>query len=102
MMAPTHTIEIPLPEGLQPTSHDLELLKATFQAIASLRCESGSEWEKIFHQLEADGWKVTWGLTWIAEAKRGEDYEQVRGATLDEAFAELAENTRIAEVGGCP
>jgi hypothetical protein len=101
-MAPTRTIEIPLPEGIQPTRRDLELLKATFQAIASLRCECGCDWENILHQLQSNGWQVHWGLTWIAEAKRGEDFEQVRGATLDEAFAELAENTRIAEVGGCP
>jgi hypothetical protein len=101
-MAATRTIEIPLPEGLEPSPHDLALLRVTFQAIASLRCECGCDWEHVLHRLEQDGWKVTWGLTWTAEAKRGDDYEQVRGATLDELFGELAEATRLTEVGGCP
>jgi hypothetical protein len=36
-------------------------------------------------ELEGDGWTVRWGLTWRAEAKRGEEYEEATGKTLDEA-----------------
>jgi hypothetical protein len=101
-MSGQQTIQVTLPDGLQPSAHDVELLKATFQAIASLRCECGCEWEGTLKQIEAAGWKVSWQLTWIAQAKRGEDFEQVSGATLDEVFAELSEHTRLAAVGGCP
>ena len=101
-MATARTIEIPLPEGMSPSGLDLELIKATFQAIASLRCECGRDWEHVLHDLESQGWKVKWNLTWIAEAKRGEHYECVRGATLDEAFAELHEHTHMATVPVCP
>jgi len=101
-MATANTIEIPLPDGMQPTGLDLELIKATFQAIASLRCECGRDWEKIVHRLESDGWAVKWKLTWIAEAKRGDNFECVSGSTLDEAFAELHEHTHMATIPVCP
>ena len=101
-MASERTIEIPLAEGLEPTSLDIELIKATFQAIASLRCECGCEWEQTLRQLEKDGWNVKWQLTWSAEAKRGEHYERVSGSTLEEAFAELNEHTRMATMPVCP
>jgi hypothetical protein len=101
-MATANTIELPLPTGMQPTGLDLELIKATFQAIASLRCECGREWEHILRDLEGKGWDVNWKLTWIAEAKRGEHFESVRGATLDEAFAELKEHTHMATIPVCP
>lgn len=101
-MAAVRTIEIPLPEGMNPSGVDLELLKATFQAIASLRCECDCEWKKIADHLADEGWKVRWGLTWVAEAHRGEDYEEARGRTMDEALAQLHQATRLATIGGCP
>ena len=101
-MAAARILEVPLPDGINPTGVDLELLKATFQAIASLRCECDSEWKKITEQLECEGWKVRWGLTWIAEAHRGEDYEEARGRTMDEALGQLQQLTRLAAVSGCP
>ena len=101
-MASNNTIEIPLPEGMAPTGLDLELIKATFQAIASLRCECGRDWEDVLHDLENKGWNVNWKLTWIAEAKRGEHFERASGTTLDEAFAELHEHTHMATVPVCP
>lgn len=101
-MDSSHTIEIPIPEGLKPTVLDLELIKATFQAVTSLRCECGHDWEQILHELESKGWNVKWKLTWVAEAKCGEHYECVSGATLDEAFAELHEHTHMATIPVCP
>jgi hypothetical protein len=101
-MGKAPTIEVPLPEGVQPSKLDLELLKATFQAIVTLRTEGGREWEEVLCQLERDGWNVHWGLCWHAEARRGDDYEQASGKTLDGTFAELAQLARLDMVGHCP
>jgi hypothetical protein len=56
----------------------------------------------VLCQLERDGWNVHWGLCWHADAKRGEDYEQASGKTLDETFSELAQLARLDMVGRCP
>ena len=101
-MAGSSSIAVPLPTGVEPTRLDLELLKAAFSAIVTLRYETSTDWEATLHQLEADGWRVHWGLTWHAEAKRGDDYEQVSGKTLDETFAQLAQLARLDMVGHCP
>ncbi len=101
-MARASTIEVPLPTGVDPTHLDVELLKAAFSSIVTLRYEASSEWEAALHQLEADGWRVHWGLTWHAEARRDDDYEQASGRTLDETFAQLAQLARLDMVGHCP
>jgi len=101
-MARASSIEVPLPTGIEPTRLDVELLKAAFSAIVTLRYEASSEWEAALHQLEGDGWSVHWGLTWHAEARKGDDYEQASGRTLDETFAELAQLARLDMVGHCP
>jgi hypothetical protein len=101
-MAAARILEVPLPDGINPTGIDLELLKATFQAIASLRCECDCNWKEITEHLETEGWKVHWGLTWVAEAHRGEDYEEARGRTMDEALTQLHQATHLATAGGCP
>jgi len=81
---------------------DRELLVATFQALIALRCERDRRWEMVRKQLEDDGWKVRWGLTWRAEAKRGDDYEEATGATLDEALAGVAQLARADMAGRAP
>src|SRR5664279_604281 len=86
-MLARRTLEVPLPESVVLNDVDLELLKASFQALVALRCERGREWEGLLRQLKEDGWTVRWGLTWRAEAKRGEDYEEATGPTLDDALA---------------
>jgi hypothetical protein len=96
------SIEVPLPKDVQPSRLDLELLRATFQAMVALRLEGGREWQEVLCQLERDGWTVNWGLCWHAEAKRGEDYEKVSGRTLDVTFSELAQLARLDMVGHCP
>ncbi len=101
-MARASSIEVPLPTGVDPTRLDVELLKAAFSAIVTLRYEASREWEAALHQLEGDGWSVHWGLTWHAEARKGDDYEQASGRTLDETFAELAQLARLDMVGHCP
>ncbi|HEX2799382.1 MAG TPA: hypothetical protein VHQ44_06895, partial [Thermoanaerobaculia bacterium] len=85
-MLARRTLEVPLPECAVLNDVDLELLKASFQTLVALRCEKGREWEGLLRQLKEDGWTVRWGLTWRAEAKRGEDYEEATGPTLDDAL----------------
>ena len=92
-------LEVPLPEGLQPKGDDVELLKAVFQALAALRVQQGRDWLARVRELERDGWTVRWGLTWRAEAKRGEEYEEATGITLDEALSGVAQEI-LAEAPG--
>ena len=101
MRAP-RVVGVPLPEGVQPTRLDEELLKAAFQAIVTLRYEASCDWERALRQLKDDGWSVEWGLTWHAQARRGDDFEQASGRTLDGTFAELAQLARLDMVGHCP
>lgn len=95
-------LEVPLPDGARLDAADLELLKATFQALVSLRGEKDRRWELTLKQLEDDGWKVRWGLAWRAEVKRGDDYEEATGATLDEALTGAAQLARVDMVGHVP
>jgi hypothetical protein len=101
-MLARRTLEVPLPECVVLNDVDLELLKASFQALVALRCEKGREWEGLVRQLKEDGWTVRWGLTWRAEAKRGEDYEEATGPTLDDALRGLAQLARLDMVGRVP
>ena len=101
-MARASSIEVPLPTGVEATRLDVELLKAAFSAIVTLRYEASGEWEEALHQLQGDGWRVHWGLTWHAEARKGDDYEEASGRTLDETFAHLAQLARLDMVGHCP
>jgi hypothetical protein len=101
-MARAGIIEVALPEGVCPSTLDVELLKATFQALAALRTEGGRRWAEILGELERDGWAVQWGLCWHAEAKREGDFERAQGRTLDQTFTELAQLARLDAVGHCP
>jgi hypothetical protein len=101
-MLTKRTLEVPLPEKMELGGADRELLVATFQALVALRCERDRRWEMFQKQLEDDGWKVRWGLTWRAEAKRGDDYEEATGATLDEALSGVAQLVRFDMAGRAP
>jgi hypothetical protein len=54
-MLTKRSIEVPLPEHLELNDVDLELLKASFQALVALRCEKGHEWEGLLRELKEDG-----------------------------------------------
>lgn len=95
-------IEVPLPEDAEPTPEDLELLETTLQAIVGLRYPESRTWTKLERALEADGWKVRNRLMWVAEARKGREYEQAAGRTRDEAFSQLHELTQMDEVPGIP
>jgi hypothetical protein len=101
-MVKPETIAVPLPIDVQPTEIDLELLRATFQAVIALRYECKHDYECCLKRLKNDGWKVHWKLSWVAEAKRGEDYEQASGDSVGAALSQLYQLTRLDMVGGCP
>jgi len=95
-------VQVTLPEGVEPTPIERELVRATLSATGTLRRDIVSEWEEAQRQLEAGGWKVRWSLAWRVAAKRGHDFEEASGETLDEAFRQLVQLTRLDEVGHLP
>ncbi len=101
-MQPRRIIEVPIPDGIDPKRDDLELLKAFFQAVTALRVSQGRDWLAKVSGLEADGWTVRWGLVWQAEVKRGEEYEQATGPTLDEALSGVAQLAAAEFAGHVP
>lgn len=60
------------------------------------------QWERVQKALTDDGWTVEVRLMWVAEARRGHDYEQGVGLTRDEAFEHLEQLTRLDAVIGVP
>ncbi len=100
-MAGKRVIEVPLPEGAEPTAEDLELLETALQAIVSLRHERRSELQETLRALESDGWSVHCRVGWIAEGRRGREFEQAFGPTRDRALAELHTLTAMDEREGC-
>ncbi len=59
-------------------------------------------WERVQKALQDDGWDVRVRLMWVAEARRGHDYEQGVGLTRDEAFDQLEQLTRLDAMIGVP
>jgi hypothetical protein len=99
-MAAARTIEVALPEGVDPSEDERELLEATCRTIVGLRFEGGRDWEQVMRRLEVDGWTVHWHLGWIAEAKRGREFERAAGHTREEALLELEKLTQLDTVTG--
>ncbi len=52
--------------------------------------------------MTAEGWQVRHGLTWIARAEKGHEYEEATGACRGEALCRLCELTGLHAVDGCP
>lgn len=98
-MAEKRVIEVPLPEGVEPTSDERRRLEAMFRAILELRYE-GSDGQTVVRRLEEAGWSVRWELGWIAEARRGREFERASGRTRGEALAELETLAKLDMVSG--
>ena len=101
-MHPKRILEVPIPDGADPKGDDLELLKAVFQALTALRVSQGRDWLAKVRELEADGWSVRWGLVWQAEVKRGQEYENATGVTLDEALGSVSQLVAAEFAGHVP
>jgi hypothetical protein len=99
-MATRRVLEIPLPEGADPVDDERELLAAACRTIVGLRYEGSHDWEAIKQRIEADGWSVHWRLGWIAEAKRGREFERAAGDSREEALRELEKLTQLDVVAG--
>ena len=97
-----HYVKVAMPRGATPSPDDVEMLEVIFSAIAGLREDEGEHWRDEILALESEGWKVHWGLTWVAEARRGECVERAHGKTRDEAFEQLRQLTMLDTVEGCP
>ena len=98
----THAIAVSLPEGIEPSADDVALLEALCGTIIGLRYPGSHRWEELEGKLENAGWRVHWGLTWFAEARKGGHIESAIGKTRDQALEELWQLTRLDEVDGCP
>lgn len=102
MHATQTSIEVTLPDTVQPTTEDLEALEATFEAIVALRFDEGQGWRVIEQALTAHGWDVRTRLMWVAEARRGRESEQGVGRTREEAYRHLQEFTNVDELSPTP
>lgn len=94
-MAEKRVLEIALPDSAHPTGDEVELLEATCRTIIGLRYEGSRDWEQVMGRLEQAGWSVHWRLGWIAEAKRGREFERAAGRTREEALVELEKLTEM-------
>jgi hypothetical protein len=93
-------IEVPLPEGVDASREERERLEALLRVIVELRFDGPGGWQETRDRLESEGWTVRWRLGWVAEARRGREFEQGIGRTRDEAFAELNMLTQLDTVSG--
>ncbi len=101
-MPADNVIEVRLPAGMTATPDDLEVLRTTFQTIVTLTRECGCDYNRALLAMQAEGWVVHTGLTWLAKAKRGDVYEEATGPTKEEALASLMQLTRLHVSDGCP
>ena len=101
-MAGGQFIQVQLPEGAEPTRDEVELLKGIFEAIVALRFRQPRESDEVEQVLAADGWSVQAHLTWVAEARKGDESEQVTGASRSEALRHLEQLVKADQVLSAP
>lgn len=101
-MTETCRIDIELPEDLEASADNLEVLRTVFQTIITLSRECGSQSNPELQAMLAKDWKIHCGLTWSATAERGKAFESATGKTKEEALAQLRQMTCLHEMDGCP
>ncbi len=94
------SIEVPLPEGAEPSPSERDALEALLRAMVDLSHPDAGAWRATARRLEADGWQLRCRLGWIAEARRGRESEQAVGRSRDEAFEELLTLTELDQPAG--
>ena len=97
MPVSSHVVEIRLPDDLQLGETDVRELQASLESLMGL--EGGRSFQAVVHKLEAEGWATKATFGWCVEARRGRDFERAVGRTLDEAFEEVYQLTRLDEAG---
>lgn len=95
-MAGNRTIEVAVPDGASARCEDLETLRGIFDAIVALGCPGDPD--GIERALTGDGWTVRARLMWVAEARRGGEYQEVSGASRAEALRHLQQLVRADQV----
>lgn len=93
MPVSSHVVEIQLPDDLVLDEAGVRELQASLQSI--LGREGGRSFQEVVRRLAAEGWATKTTLGWCIEARRGRDFERAVGRTLDEAFKELYQLTRL-------
>jgi len=96
------TITVELPEGLDPSADDLEVLRTTFGTILSLTRQCGSGPCAELQDMLDSGWEVRWGVTWLVSAQRGMASEEATGVTREDALQRLQQMICLHEADGCP
>jgi hypothetical protein len=96
------TLAIRLPAGHALNEDDLELLRTACEALVGLACGENSARPAQVAAMKAEGWQVRYGLTWIARAEKGRQYEEATGSCRGEALCRLCELTGLSAVDGCP
>jgi len=96
------SIRIELPDDLEASADNLEVLRTVFQTIITLSRECGSNANPELRAMQQDDWKVHCGLAWSATAERGKVSERTMAPTKEEALAKLRQMTCLHEFDGCP
>jgi hypothetical protein len=102
MATVTQGLDVPLPEGVEATTRELEHLRAMLEALVAMHFEHGESWPEILHKLEGEGWTVRARFGWSVEARRGRECERALGRDRDEAFTELYRLTCLDSEEGTP
>ena len=95
-------ISIDLPENCGATECDRAVLKAACEAIVALRFERSRDCVESLRRLADEGWTTHWSLGWVVTAKRGNDFEEATGKTLEEAVRQVAQIAQTDIVVGGP
>ena len=93
-----HVIEVPLPEGVEPTRDEREFLEGVFGVLLSLRYQACPKGEETVHRLEERGWTVRGWPGWIVEARRAGEVEKSSGRSRCEALADLESLARLDDM----
>ena len=97
-MADSQIIQVRLPDSAQPTPEDVELLRGIFDAIVTLRFAPSGESNTAEEALTGEGWGIRTRLRWVAEARRGAEFEEVTGASKNEALEHLQQLVKADRV----
>ncbi len=101
-MLTDEAIEVELPEGVGASESDRAVLKAACEAVMALRYERSDAFRETVNALRDAGWSVRWRLGWVVSAKRGNDFEEATGDTLDEALSNVTQLVRADAAAGWP
>jgi hypothetical protein len=98
----TLILEIPVPGSARRSPMDLEMLKAMLLAIVSRQFEYAETSARAVQDLEAAGWSVHVGPTWMAVGRRAGAVEEAYGRTPDQAIEKLHQYLKYETGFGCP